>query len=59
MEYKVGDLVTTDGFDGDLYMYLGRGVWDGWGWFLNMSGGNDCQMPYVTCKRWKYRPDKK
>tara|TARA_R110000824_G_scaffold395018_1_gene595261 strand:- start:778 stop:951 length:174 start_codon:yes stop_codon:yes gene_type:complete len=37
MKFKVGDLVKSK--SGHIHIYLGDGVWKGWGLFANVLGG--------------------
>ena len=50
-DYEVGDLVICDG-DQDIYMFLGEGVWSGWGEFIRMHDGYTCQMAMIMCSRY-------
>ena len=42
---QVGDLVKSK--SGYYHIYLGDGMWDGWGRFANILGGAIGQLQYI------------
>jgi hypothetical protein len=42
---KIGDLVKSK--SGYYHIYLGDGMWDGWGIFANILGGAIGQLQYI------------
>ncbi len=49
--YNVGDLVICEG-DNEIYLFLGKGSWAGWGDFVRISDGYSCQMATMMCSKY-------